>query len=192
MTHPDQRENPYVFRTASQIGTDRLVQLFDPDTHGIALEVNDITVDDIASGLAFQGRYNGQVQSFISIAEHSVVVATIVRRCDPLNLDLQIAGLFHDAHEAYLGDTVSPVKAHPLMMHLSAWEEAIDHLIAEVIGVDVALFRHPLVKDADRVSYFAERDSGRVGRMTPNEARRAWLNTWQFLRDERNKRKDPT
>jgi hypothetical protein len=73
-----------------------------------------IDINDIATALSQQARYNGHARSFYSVAEHSVRVAVRVRELvPPGNLfaaRLELHGLLHDAHEAYVGDVVTPFK----------------------------------------------------------------------------------
>ena len=70
-----------------------------------------ISLLDIAHGLALTNRYNGQTVRPYSVAEHSLLVVEIMERefaeHDPGAL---LAGLLHDAHEAYVGDMVGPLK----------------------------------------------------------------------------------
>lgn len=68
-----------------------------------------ISIVDIGQGLSMQARFCGQVREFYSVAEHSVVVARLLK--DHFGRpDLAIYGLLHDAHEAYISDIPSPVK----------------------------------------------------------------------------------
>ncbi|MFN3643126.1 MAG: YfbR-like 5'-deoxynucleotidase [Gemmobacter sp.] len=74
----------------------------------------DIEVEDIAHGLAFVARWNGQTRGEYpySVAEHSLLVETILRRQNPaMPARWLLAGLLHDAPEYVLGDMISPVKA---------------------------------------------------------------------------------
>ncbi|KEP70317.1 hypothetical protein DL1_17315 [Thioclava dalianensis] len=74
----------------------------------------DIEVEDIAHGLAFVARWNGQTFGDwpYSVAEHSLLVEQIFTLQNP-NADpkWQLAALLHDAPEYVLGDMISPVKA---------------------------------------------------------------------------------
>lgn len=75
---------------------------FDPDPDEVALI-------DIAHGLAYSCRFNGQCRSFYSIAEHSVHVADFMFSEFGVP-DAALAGLLHDAAEAYIGNVVRPIK----------------------------------------------------------------------------------
>ncbi len=74
----------------------------------------DIEVEDIAHGLAFVARWNGQTRGDwpYSVAEHSLLVEEIFGRMNPgQEARWQLAALLHDAPEYVLGDMISPVKA---------------------------------------------------------------------------------
>ncbi|MBO9395309.1 HD family hydrolase [Shimia sp. R9_2] len=74
----------------------------------------DIEIEDIAHGLAFVARWNGQTHGDFaySVAEHSLLVEDIYRRMykstTPKN---RLTALLHDAPEYVIGDMISPVKA---------------------------------------------------------------------------------
>lgn len=74
----------------------------------------DIEIQDIAHGLAFVARWNGQTLGDwpYSVAEHSLLVETLVGRIEPaLSPRWRLAALLHDAPEYVIGDMISPVKA---------------------------------------------------------------------------------
>ncbi len=64
-----------------------------------------IVTEDIAHHLAHICRFSGATREFYSVAEHSVRVSWAV------SAEAAPAALLHDAHEAYYGDRVSPLKA---------------------------------------------------------------------------------
>ncbi|MFY0681954.1 MAG: HD family hydrolase [Thalassovita sp.] len=74
----------------------------------------DIEIEDIAHGLAFVARWNGQTQGDFaySVAEHSVLVEELFGRMYPNSpVKWHLAALLHDAPEYVIGDMISPVKA---------------------------------------------------------------------------------
>ena len=72
----------------------------------------DIEIEDIAHGLAFVARWNGQTRGDwpYSVAEHSLLVEQIFARSEP-SPRWRLAALLHDAPEYVIGDMISPVKA---------------------------------------------------------------------------------
>jgi 5'-deoxynucleotidase YfbR-like HD superfamily hydrolase len=74
----------------------------------------DVEIDDIAHGLAFVARWNGQTMGDFaySVAEHSLLVEQIFTVMNPkAPVKWQLAALLHDAPEYVIGDMISPVKA---------------------------------------------------------------------------------
>lgn len=68
----------------------------------------DFFVEDIAHALANICRYGGHIQSYLSVAQHSVLAAEHVGSVDPR---IRFEALMHDAAEAYPpGDILKPLK----------------------------------------------------------------------------------
>ncbi len=74
----------------------------------------DIEIEDIAHGLAFVARWNGQTKGDFaySVAEHSLLVEEIFGRLNPkAPAKWRLVALLHDAPEYVIGDMISPVKS---------------------------------------------------------------------------------
>ena len=74
----------------------------------------DIEIEDIAHGLAFVARWNGQTfgDYAYSVAEHSLLVEKLFSRlCPKATAAERLTALLHDAPEYVIGDMISPVKA---------------------------------------------------------------------------------
>ena len=74
----------------------------------------DIEIEDIAHGLSFVARWNGQTKGnyAYSVAEHSLLVEKIFTYLYPkTSIQWKLAALLHDAPEYVIGDMISPVKA---------------------------------------------------------------------------------
>ena len=120
----------------------------------------DIEIEDIAHGLAFVARWNGQTEGDFpySVAEHSLLVEELFRRIDP-NAPPRwcLAALLHDAPEYVIGDMISPVKAAvgPGYGELDARLSAAVHLrFGLPVTIPQAVKRK--IKRADRVSAWME------------------------------------
>lgn len=120
----------------------------------------DIEIADIAHGLAFVARWNGQTlgDHAYSVAEHSLLVEQIFARQTPGASDRwRLAALLHDAPEYVIGDMISPVKAAigPAYKDLDARLTAAIHLrfgLPAVLPVKVKR----QIKAADSVSAWLE------------------------------------
>lgn len=101
----------------------------------------DVDIKDIAFSLANQCRFNGHVP-FFSVAEHSVAVAA---RLSPR---LQLAGLLHDAAEAYLSDIPSPIKQY--LPDYCAMEDKLQAAINARFGIKLSPEDKAEIKAADK------------------------------------------
>lgn len=87
----------------------------------------EVLIEDIAHALSLQCRYNGHTTHHYSVAEHSVLVADMVYS-QTKDADVALAGLLHDAAEAYIGDVVSPLKT--LLTEYKEIEAVVERCIA--------------------------------------------------------------
>lgn len=108
-----------------------------------------ITIGRLAFVLSSMNRFRGRTKRFYSVAEHSLWVSSLL----PSNLEL--AGLIHDAHEAYspFGDVCGPFKP----AFIEDMEGEIDVAIAAKFQINVESFWHPDVHKADQIMLAQER-----------------------------------
>ncbi len=120
----------------------------------------DIEIEDIAHGLAFVARWNGQTQGdyAYSVAEHSLLVEQIFTHCNPgAPVRWRLAALLHDAPEYVIGDMISPVKAA-----VGPGYGALDDRLAAAIHIRFGLpaqIPAPIkkeIKKADKISAWLE------------------------------------
>ncbi len=114
----------------------------------------DVDIRDIAHALSLVCRFTGHVRSFYSVAQHSVLVAKAVGDATGCRRTA-MAGLLHDASEAYLADVARPVKHLPEMAGYRAAEARLEAVIAERFGL--AYPWHEAVKAADCQALATER-----------------------------------
>ena len=132
----------------------------------------DIEIEDIAHGLAFVARWNGQTRGDFAycVAEHSLLVERIFRALDP-NAPTKwlLAALLHDAPEYVIGDMISPVKNA-----IGLGYEALDDRLSCAIHIRFGLpAKIPLkvkrqIKKSDKISAWLE--ATQIAGFTENEA----------------------
>jgi 5'-deoxynucleotidase YfbR-like HD superfamily hydrolase len=110
--------------------------------------IDDVAIEDIAHGLAYQCRFNGQTKEFYSVAQHSLMVMSLVP------VEHQFSALLHDAAEAYLGDMVKPLKN--LFPEFSVIEARVMEIIGHRFGLDLAHL-DPSIKQADWIALATEK-----------------------------------
>jgi 5'-deoxynucleotidase YfbR-like HD superfamily hydrolase len=120
----------------------------------------DIEIEDIAHGLAFVARWNGQTRGDFaySVAEHSLLVETLFARIEPIApAKWRLAALLHDAPEYVIGDMISPVKAA-----VGPGYGALDERLTAAIHIRFGLPAQipaaikKKIKEADRLSAWME------------------------------------
>lgn len=121
--------------------------LLNPDPATVVLE-------DLAFALSNISRYNGHTQ-FYSVATHSVRVADLLLAAGH-SPEVQLHGLMHDSHEAYIGDFTSPLKAalfapetSPADERFKAFERKHQQAICDAFGLDYHSLSAPPIKHAD-------------------------------------------
>lgn len=131
----------------------RILDLLDPTAV-------DIEIEDIAHGLAFVARWNGQTKGDFaySVAEHSLLVEKIYSLLNPkAPTKWKLAALLHDAPEYVIGDMISPVKAS-----VGPGYEELDDRLTAAIHIRFGLpAKTPAVvkkeiKKADKISAWLE------------------------------------
>jgi len=110
-------------------------------------KASQVSTLDIAHALASICRFNGHTSRHYSVAQHSLLVASIVPP------EHQLAALLHDATEAYVGDMVRPLKA--LLPEYSAIENGIWLAICERFNLNPEL--PGCVHEADMIALATER-----------------------------------
>lgn len=132
---------------------------------------------DIAHALSMQCRFGGHTKEFFSVAQHCVFVS---RRFADKKLNL--AGLLHDAAEAYIIDLPKPIKE--LLPDYNKMEERVMWAVAEHFGLSKSHF--DAVKHADKEALEYEWENIVVTNTfafrcwSPDEAFNDFINQFKF------------
>lgn len=160
-------------------------------------KAEDIRIEDIARSLAFQCRYNGHVNKFYSVAEHSDLMRRALKR-DGYPEIVQKCGFLHDASEVYTGDVIRPLKnaLRSKGFDIKPFELDIEKVMSERFGLpwpwpDVIVdYDKRIVRDEKEqlkpggASDWSEFDIPKVGLgvkiegWSPLEGEHRWLSAW--------------
>lgn len=129
----------------------------------------DVRLEDIAHALSRICRYNGHTSRHYSVAEHCCHVADYLEQRaienghEDVAAHIALAGLLHDASEAYVGDLTYPLQqalGPAVRAELRAAHERVWLAIRAALGVPPAVNIHaPAVKWVDRTILLDERDA---------------------------------
>ena len=120
----------------------------------------DIEIEDIAHGLSFVARWNGQTHGDFpySVAEHSLLVEQIYSKLYK-NPEKKwcLAALLHDAPEYVIGDMISPVKS-AIGSDYQSLENRLSSAINLRFGLPTKLPENikKQIKKADKISAWIE------------------------------------
>ena len=137
----------------------------------------DIEIEDIAHGLAFQARWNGQTlgKFTFSVANHSILVMELFKIDNP-NLDKKwyLTAFLHDSPEYVIGDMISPVKTF-----IGNEYKKLEQILLENIHIRFGLpantpkFIKQKIKKADRRAAWLE--ATQIAGFTEDEANKLFL-----------------
>jgi hypothetical protein len=126
-----------------------------------------ITVEDIGEHLSKLCRFTGACRPFYSVAQHSCIVAKLLPE------RLRLAGLLHDAAEAYTGDWSSPMKVLVRELAPGLLEQIhknIERAVEARFDLRLSAADHALIKHADLVALATEKRD-----LMPPDAAPGWF-----------------
>ncbi len=115
-------------------GSGNYFSFINPDAYHFEIET-------IAHALSQLCRFTGHTSKFYSVAQHSVLVSQI------LPYKMQLAGLLHDATEAFVGDMTKPLKE--MFPEFRRIEKNIERAICKQYGLSFPMPHE--VKHADLI-----------------------------------------
>jgi uncharacterized protein len=111
----------------------------------------DIDIEDIAHSLSILNRFTGHTAFPFSVGQHSLHISFALRNVHHESEQIQLAGLLHDATEAYVNDLARPVKRQ--LPDYTAMENHIHEVISSKFNIDT---RCEAVKLADARALVSE------------------------------------
>lgn len=149
-----------------------------------------IDISDIAKGLSFRGHFGGQTQEFFSIAQHSLMVLSLLNESGCKDDELRLAALLHDASEAYTGDMVKPLKI--MLPEFKKIEDQITDVIFKKFDIPIEFIKEikPFDIEAQTIEYY-KFFKGRyttLYSLSPEESYRDFIKAFNEL--TRNKKDD--
>lgn len=154
-------------RTTQPDWDGRVATLSMPGFYPLSEHPGRVDIRDIAYGLAHTWRCGGQAKPATTVAEHVLLVSSLIEEFWPNRRDLQRAGLMHDSVEAYLHDVQAPIREH-IKVTLSngrvlSWgenDERLIKIIGQQFGILPELFDAVEVRCCDIMAFcFEQRDT---------------------------------
>lgn len=133
---------------------------------------------DIAHALSLVNRFGGHTPEPYSVGEHCIIVAQRLLRTTG-DAQLALAGLVHDAAEAYIQDINGLLKKTPELEGYREVEERLTRTIEKAFELPRDICDTRLVKEADKWAFDAEcsfvRDNVLRVAPKPADVRAEWL-----------------
>lgn len=117
------------------------------------VKTEEIKINDIIHALSFLCRFIGHCNNFYSVAQHSVLVASM---CEDR---YKLQGLLHDSAEAYISDIAHPIKKNIMYDPIRDLEKNILDKIYNKFGVINNIESDSYIKEVDKRMLFTEKIS---------------------------------
>lgn len=111
---------------------------------------DDVNIKDISSSLSKLCRFNGHSDKFYTIGQHVLWIREQMKK-DGYSPRIQLLGLMHDFHEAYITDVPTPLKSYlkkDFNFDITEVEKIVDNKIYKKFNVElpsddeIAIVRH--------------------------------------------------